>query len=542
MLVNAGVLLAIVGISSCAAATCSSLESNTDYQGPDIGSAHSASVNGCCSICSKTNGCGAFTWTSYNGGTCWLKKSKGTLNLPAGANVGSAHSASVNGCCSICSKTNSCGAFTWTNYNGGTCWLKSSKGGSTSNPGAVSGVLQTSNSGSPGNPASAKYLVSAYAVGDWGQTLDMSSCCGGTFNNYDRHAQAVVGKLMDIQAGTAVKPKAVLGHGDSFYWTGIDSLESRDSRFQTTYESRYNGDNIKNVPWVNVMGNHDYGGANYVCNVGDQLVQCNSTAEMLQGLENKFRYQADYTSPNNDRWAWRSDAATGVSIDIFNIDMNDADVAGSHGVCCQCYGYAKDDNGGCGSIARGDKYCCGGDNNMYDTCMAKFVEWAEDSRMQLAKQTKASTATWKIVNSHFSPVQHYKEDGMHKWFDALNGTGIHAFIYGHTHGEKHDYSDSLRIHFVENGAGGGSKKEFASTIPEFATRYVKKEWAFTGDEYGFFSVEGSKDWLKLQYHTADSKWKFTEKWTDMTIGGVATKHCWYIPVMARRARHVNDRY
>ncbi|ETK95133.1 hypothetical protein L915_01914, partial [Phytophthora nicotianae] len=58
---------------------------------------------------------------------------------------------------------------------------------------------------------------------------------------------------------------------------------------------------------------------------------------------------------------------------------------------------------------------------------------------------------------------------------------------------------------------------------------VKKEWAYTGDEYGFFSVEGSKDWLKLQYHTADSKWKFTENWADMTIGGVATKHCWYIP-------------
>eukprot|EP00644_Phytophthora_capsici_P018711 jgi/Phyca11/132881/e_gw1.250.9.1 len=80
-------------------------------------------------------------------------------------------------------------------------------------------------------------------------------------------------------------------------------------------------------------------------------------------------------------------------------------------------------------------------------------------------------------------LQHYKEDGMHKWFEALNGTGIHAFIYGHTHGEKHDYSESLRIHF----------------------------------------------WLKLQYHTADSKWNFTEKWSDMTIGGVATKHCWYIP-------------
>ncbi|KAK1933821.1 Tartrate-resistant acid phosphatase type 5 [Phytophthora citrophthora] len=395
----------------------------------------------------------------------------------------------------------------------------------------------SASAGEASDPTSATYSVSAYAIGDWGQTLDKGSCCGGTYNNFDLHAQEVVGKLMDIQAGTEVKPKAVLGHGDSFYWTGIDSLESRDSRFQTTYEARYNGDNIKNVPWVNVMGNHDYGGANYVCNVGDKLVECNTTAEMLQGLENKFRYQADYTSPNDDRWALEDrfyvrriqDAATGVSIDIFNVDMNDADIAGSHGVCCQCYGYAKDDNGGCGSIARGDKYCCGGNNEMYDTCMAKFVEWAEESRTELAKQAKASTATWKVVNSHFSPVQHYKEDGMHKWFEALNGTGIHAFIYGHTHGEKHDYSESLRIHFVENGAGGGMKKEFASTIPAFATPYVKKEWAYTGDEYGFFSVEGSQEWLKLQYHTADSKWKFTEKWSDMTIGGVATKHCWYIP-------------
>ncbi|ETM54817.1 hypothetical protein L914_01899 [Phytophthora nicotianae] len=84
-LVNAGVLLAIVGVSTCAAATCSSLESNTDYQGLDIGSARSASVNGCCSICSKTNECGAFTWTNYNGGTCWLKKSKGPTKVNNGA-------------------------------------------------------------------------------------------------------------------------------------------------------------------------------------------------------------------------------------------------------------------------------------------------------------------------------------------------------------------------------------------------------------------------------------------------------------------------
>lgn len=388
------------------------------------------------------------------------------------------------------------------------------------------------------DPVSASFSVSAFAVGDWGTPLYQAPCCTSQSDIYDHYAQKIVGKLMDIQAGMTVKPQVVLGHGDSFYWTGIDSLESRDARFQTTFELVYEGENIKNVPWVNVMGNHDYGGANYVCNVGDQLVRCNNTAELLQGLENKFQYQASYTSPNNNRWALEDrfyirrieDTATGVSIDIFNIDTNNAFVAGSHGVCCQCYGYAQSNNSGCNDIVQGDPYCCGGDNDMYDACMAKFVEWADQSRMLLAEQAKASTATWKIVNSHFSPVQHYQEDEMLKWFDALNGTGIHAFIYGHTHGEKHDYVESLRLHLVENGAGGGMKSEAAGTIPNFATQYVQQKWAFEGKEYGFMSVEGSKDWLKLQYHTADSKWGFTNKWEDMTIGGVATKHCWYIPL------------
>ncbi|CEG47729.1 hypothetical protein F443_06981 [Plasmopara halstedii] len=56
--------------------SCPSFENNVDYSGSDIGNAQSDSVYGCCSICAKNNACGAFSWTSYNGGTCWLKSSK----------------------------------------------------------------------------------------------------------------------------------------------------------------------------------------------------------------------------------------------------------------------------------------------------------------------------------------------------------------------------------------------------------------------------------------------------------------------------------
>ncbi|KAL3661106.1 hypothetical protein V7S43_013715 [Phytophthora oleae] len=160
LLVLCGFALATVS----EATICSSLENNVDYSGADIGNAPSASANGCCSICSTTNGCNAFAWTNYNGGTCWLKSSKGTSKATSGTvsgslqaspqtcplennidytgtDIGSARSASANGCCSICSSTNGCEAFTWTNYNGGTCWLKSSKGTSKATNGAVSGIL-----------------------------------------------------------------------------------------------------------------------------------------------------------------------------------------------------------------------------------------------------------------------------------------------------------------------------------------------------------------------------------------------------------------
>ncbi|EGZ06717.1 hypothetical protein PHYSODRAFT_348327 [Phytophthora sojae] len=177
-MVNAKLVLAYAGLLGAVtqAATCSTLENNVDYSGANVGNARSASASGCCSICSTTNGCGAFTWTNYNGGTCWLKSSKGTgasnpgavsgvlqqgssatcstleQNVDySGANVGNAQSSSANGCCSICKNKSGCGAFTWTNYNGGTCWLKSGRGTGTSSQGAISGVVGSSSSGSSGS-------------------------------------------------------------------------------------------------------------------------------------------------------------------------------------------------------------------------------------------------------------------------------------------------------------------------------------------------------------------------------------------------------
>ncbi len=143
-----------------------SIEENVDYSGKLIGSNLAPTAEGCCSICSNFNGCKAFVWTNTNGGTCWLKSEKGTATSASGMrsavlvssicspiqenldyvgnDIGSVLSAAAEGCCSICNNFSGCKAYAWSNWNGGTCWLKSAKGSTTSKSGVRSAVLGSS--------------------------------------------------------------------------------------------------------------------------------------------------------------------------------------------------------------------------------------------------------------------------------------------------------------------------------------------------------------------------------------------------------------
>lgn len=144
--------------------SCPSLETNVDYIGNDVGSARSADANGCCGICRAFNGCGAFTWSNYQGGTCWLKSSKGATRSSAGVrsavvsslvcsiekdvdyvgnDIGNVR-APAEACCYTCRFTTGCMAYTWTNYQGGTCWLKSTRiTKKIPSIGAISGAVPT---------------------------------------------------------------------------------------------------------------------------------------------------------------------------------------------------------------------------------------------------------------------------------------------------------------------------------------------------------------------------------------------------------------
>ena len=142
-----------------------SLEPDTDYVGNDLGSQASKVPQDCCGICKNTAKCRAYTWSDYNGGTCYLKSGVGQVVSKPGVQAGtvypdppiwyslqkdvefvdndlaSAPSKDANGCALICQNTPDCRAFSWSDYNGGTCWLKNSLTQVKAKTGVISSVV-----------------------------------------------------------------------------------------------------------------------------------------------------------------------------------------------------------------------------------------------------------------------------------------------------------------------------------------------------------------------------------------------------------------
>ncbi|KAF1320340.1 hypothetical protein FI667_g12472, partial [Globisporangium splendens] len=302
------------------------------------------------------------------------------------------------------------------------------------------------------------------------------------------------------------------------------------------------------VKWVNVAGNHDYGGAMFICGKWDnQFVECTSKADLLKQLDEKFTRQRGYKSPYNDRWQMPArcyvetikEADTGVTVDIFNVDTNAATVHGGEQICCQCYGY-KTKYGGdasCNSVGRGHPLCAGGDTDVFDACLAKLEEWQADSLRRLSRDAKASTATWKVVNSHYSPHFHMAPPMMQEWNNVLAATGGHLFMNGHMHAESHEYGN-FKTHFVTNGTSGGIQSESISGPPDYATN-ISTVWIGHDTPYGIFELHFGKQQMKLQFVTFDGAWEFKKSSADTIKGGGQVSHCWLIPKDGSKGKSVD---
>lgn len=121
-----------------------------DFVGQDLSKVQ-VPADQCGPRCTDTPGCTHYTWTTWNSGTCWLKsgpaskadaKASGDDMLCGvspnwngnswafgcdfkGGDMGSAQVGPAEQCGPRCASTPGCTHFTWTSWNGGTCFFKS---------------------------------------------------------------------------------------------------------------------------------------------------------------------------------------------------------------------------------------------------------------------------------------------------------------------------------------------------------------------------------------------------------------------------------
>ncbi|ETW03255.1 hypothetical protein H310_05651 [Aphanomyces invadans] len=81
-------LLASVGLTLVFAGPQSKVTNNIDYPGHDIGSTSQSDPSKCSVDCANNANCRVWVWTSYQGGTCWLKREQGNAAQLEGAVAG----------------------------------------------------------------------------------------------------------------------------------------------------------------------------------------------------------------------------------------------------------------------------------------------------------------------------------------------------------------------------------------------------------------------------------------------------------------------
>lgn len=113
-------------------------------------------------------------------------------------------------------------------------------------------------------------------LGDWG--YDPNAGCGSDDCILGPNCQPDVSSLMEATFSELGDVKFVLNLGDSFYISGVTSVD--DPKWESTWRTKYS-DALRNVPWYGVYGNHDYGEEACACRTSDD--ECVQTQYKMEG-------------------------------------------------------------------------------------------------------------------------------------------------------------------------------------------------------------------------------------------------------------------
>ncbi|XP_063305595.1 tartrate-resistant acid phosphatase type 5 [Pelobates fuscus] len=241
----------------------------------------------------------------------------------------------------------------------------------------------------------------------------------------------------------------VLSVGDNFYYDGITDVT--DFRFKSTYESVFNADSLKNVPWYITAGNHDHNG-----NVSAQIAY--SKVSPRWKYPNLY-YDLSFTIPS-----------TNVSVRLLLIDTVTL----------------------CGNS---DDFLLGQPEGPADEKVAvEQLQWLEE-------KLRGSKEQYLLVAGHY-PVWSVAEHGpthclikhVEPLFKKYNVT---AYLCGHDHNLQY-LQDDAGIGYVLSGAGNFVEHSLKhkGKVPEGYLRFYEAELENMG---GFVYVQITPKEMSITY-------------------------------------------
>jgi len=197
------------------------------------------------------------------------------------------------------------------------------------------------------------------------------------------------------------------------------------------------GKGVGDIPWLSVLGNHDYGGFKYNNGWDAQIYHSWSGAD-------NWRLPAQY---------WHQHVKyNGFSVDFYMLDSNwpDANQCSDSNMC---------------DTSHGGTWDCWGLNG--DSCGDYFHKLWEDGLSWLEQKLQTATDSegpnWRILVTHF-PLDTYAHEP--KIAELHEKYGFHLIFGGHRHQQDFWFNGAagMDVNWVVSGGGGGITSEHAPSM------------------------------------------------------------------------------
>eukprot|EP00931_Biecheleriopsis_adriatica_P053885 TRINITY_DN31647_c0_g1_i1.p1 TRINITY_DN31647_c0_g1~~TRINITY_DN31647_c0_g1_i1.p1 ORF type:complete len:771 (-),score=110.96 TRINITY_DN31647_c0_g1_i1:105-2072(-) len=330
---------------------------------------------------------------------------------------------------------------------------------------------------------------------------------GGELWEREEDAQRnVMQRMKEVAEATPIK--WVVNVGDNFYFDGVTSTHS--DHWSYSFEDMYKDSSLL-VPWLSVLGNHDYGGDCCPKDLFGGARKAKGALGFGQG-QTQVMPQIDYDSQKDWQWPskktcrwvmpyfnWTKTMDLGAyKVQFFGIDTNYADASK---LCVRC--------GGCKNIGKHPevlKRGCQPEGHAESppegqcTCFLRRLwkeqlDWLEAS---LQASSKDASIAWRFVIGHhpWNFIPREANNGLHRFLKILNTYKVQVYFTGHVHAMRHDLIHPT-THMVMVGSSGGYQYD-GGDAPA-GDPLGETLWSSRFLDYGFAHFEMTKDHATVKY-------------------------------------------